>query len=1724
MLSIQGYRDFSPIYVGKRSVVYRAVREVDDLRVVLKTSVSDRPTPEEVVERRREYALLSALKLDSVIRAYAFEEIQGRPVLVLEDFRGSPFRGFIAGQTRGLQPLLKMAIGLTQALGQVHAAGIVHKDINPDNVLVNEKSGEIRLIDFELAGPSLREDPSETTVKLQGTLRYISPEQTGRTNRVLDYRTDLYSLGVSLYEALCGKPPFESSDPLELIHCHIAIMPVPPAEVDADIPKPISDIVMKLLSKDAEDRYQSAEGVAADLEECLRRLEVGERIEGFVPAKRDVPRRFDPTQKLFGRAEEMRTLMDTFEVVARGLKKTVLVFGPAGVGKTRLVRELYAPVVQMGGWFVYGKFDRTHQDRPYSAVEEALRGLVKRVLTLPDEQLEQWRERLASALGPNAALMVKMIPELELVLGPQGDFSEGPPSDMQNRFRFTLQAFVGVFCQPKAPCLIVMDDLQWADSSSLRLIEMLIRDDQLRFLMIVGTCRDGDSADGRITQEGWLRLMQAGFTDFQLALSPLGPLDVNQLIATALQAEPNLVRELAESVYGITGGNPFRINELLLSLFAQGALRKDVDLGRWSWETDAIEAIGQFETADEWLQQRMLHLSPAVRESLVLGAAFGHHFEIAALANVLGAEPSDFYVTIEQALTAGILRSSGGTPLALGGRVLDRETMAGVTFKFMHDYMHNAAYAMIPEDDRPALHRRLGLALLQTTPEEELENKIFEIVDHLNEGVEAIIDQSERARAADLNLIAARKAMASVAFEAAARYCDAGIRLLSPDAWQSAYDTALALYTEGVRAACFMGDHEKAESLSAIPLERARSLLDRVPVYETLVHGLVVRNRLAAVVNLALEVVRQLGFRLPKRPTKLHVLAGLLMTYLAIVVKGVNRLPLLPQTVDEKVVAAGRLLSTSGTAAYMAMPEMLPLMVFKVIRLSLKRGNTSVSAHAYASFGMLLCGVAGAIEEGYRIGRLFQDTIDRMQNARHAGRAIFLFNYCVRHWKEHLGETLSPLLDAGKVCLQTGDFEFAARSESGHFTHAWFLGYPLIELLDQMDDFIPRLRWLGQEALIHQINIYRQTIWNLMRSSHDPCHLKGEYLDEDRLLPELQEARDMSKLAYLGLCKLVLAYLFGDRDRAVESAALVERSLGGVRGTYAVALFYFYDSLVRLRWLDDDTDVARRQSLKKVASNQKKLKKWASHASANFEHKYLLVQAELLRIQGKDIEASELYDHSIRHCRLSGYCQEEALACEIAARFYDKNGRFNLANAYAYDARGCYSKWGAVMKVTDMERLYPQLVRGQASPASAVHRIGGDTIAGAISSLAEGLDLVAVMRAAQAISSEIHTEGLTEALMRLAAEIAGAEKGVLVLHDGDGLRVAAQLTMAGVEPPREWPGRHGTAQGFPAGLVNYVMRTGETVVLDDAAHDPTFGLDSYIVAEKTRSTVCVPIVRQNRVKGGLYLENNLAPGSFTRAHMEALKILCSQAAISLENAALYEEVQVHSRLLEQKVAQRTSELEQTNEQLSHALKEREVLLREVHHRVKNNLAAVMSFLQMQSRRVGDQKVRDLFEAAQARVSSLNILHQMLYMSESLTNVRATDYLGSLIDHLYQLYASVGTRVRLVRDIGEIFLDMDSAIPVGFIVTELTTNSMKHAFPHGRGGEIRISLSRVDERYLELVVADDGVGLPEDAIREKNKSLGLSLVDIFVRQLHGELSVTGETGAEFRIRFPSPQQL
>jgi two-component sensor histidine kinase len=517
------------------------------------------------------------------------------------------------------------------------------------------------------------------------------------------------------------------------------------------------------------------------------------------------------------------------------------------------------------------------------------------------------------------------------------------------------------------------------------------------------------------------------------------------------------------------------------------------------------------------------------------------------------------------------------------------------------------------------------------------------------------------------------------------------------------------------------------------------------------------------------------------------------------------------------------------------------------------------------------------------------------------------------------------------------------------------------------------------------------------------------------------------------------------------------------------------------------------------------------------------VKAELLRVQGKDVEAAETYDSSIGRAKQSGYCQEEALACEIAARFYNKKRRRTLETAYAHDARECYYKWGAATKVADMDALYTPAGLGTSDAALAHERVGSETIVCAINSLAEGLDLLAIMRAAQAISSEIHLKGLTQTLMRLAVEIAGAERGVLVLHEEEGLRVAAIWPMSASDIHRDGYSLHGEALDFPVGIVNFVLRTRDVLVLDDAMQDPTFGHERYVLAGKARSIACLPVVQQKSVKGGLYLENNLAPRSFTRAHIEALKILCSQAAIALENAALYEEVREHSVVLEHEVAERTSELAAANEQLTDALKEKEVLLREIHHRVKNNLAIISSFLRMQSRTVDDHKVRDMFDAAQARVNSLNVLHQKLYMSQNLARVPASDYLCSLAEHLHDFYGSMGNRIQLEEQIGEIFLDASTAMPLGFIVTELVSNCMKHAFPHDNGGHILINLNRLDEGLLKLIVSDNGVGLPEEVLLGENRSLGLRLVEIFVKQLDGELQLFNEGGTKIAIKFSLPKE-
>ena len=599
MSEINGYQIIAQIYEGDNSIVYRGIRQQDNLPVIVKMLKQDYPTPAQLTHYRQEYEITRNLNLKGVIKAYSLEEYQRKLVIIFEDFGGTSLNKLINNSEKkqaitSLNKFLDIAIQAAEILAQIHAANVIHKDINPANLVWHSETKQLKIIDFSISTLFTRENPTiKNPTILEGTLAYISPEQTGRMNRSLDYRTDFYSLGVTFYELLTGQLPFPTNDALELVHCHIAKVPIATDQINPEIPKAVSDIVMKLMAKTAEERYQSAFGVRIDLAECLEQLQTKGSIADFSLGTQDISDHFQIPQKLYGREAEVEALLTAFERVADNSQSQIemmLVAGYSGIGKSSLVAEIHKPNTRLRGYFTAGKFNQFQKSIPYSAVVTAFKGLARQLLTESEAQLQQWREKLRGAFGVNGQVIIDVIPEIELIVGEQPPVPELGASESQNRFNIVFSNFIRAFCTKKHPLVIFLDDLQWADSATLKLIELIVTDSDMQYLFLIGAYRDNEVSPTHpliMTLDG---LLKDGATINYITLAPLELENISQLIADTLYSDTNSVKPLAELVMRKTGGNPFFVNQFLKTLYAENLILFEVPDQIWQWNIDQIEA------------------------------------------------------------------------------------------------------------------------------------------------------------------------------------------------------------------------------------------------------------------------------------------------------------------------------------------------------------------------------------------------------------------------------------------------------------------------------------------------------------------------------------------------------------------------------------------------------------------------------------------------------------------------------------------------------------------------------------------------------------------------------------------------------------------------------------------------------------------------------------------------------------------------------------------------------------------------------------------------------------------------------------------------------------------------------------------------------------------------------------------------------------------------------
>ncbi|MEG5015905.1 MULTISPECIES: AAA family ATPase [unclassified Microcoleus] len=1540
MNTLPGYTITEVVQLGVKSIIYRAVRESDRSSAIVKTLNTDYPTIEEITRLRHEYKISSNLKLEGIVKPHSLEKYNNSFALILEDFGGQSLSHYLAGKSIKLQKFLPLAIQVAQTLGEVHHNQIIHKDIKPSNIIITPDFEQVKITDFSMATRLSREvHQNSNTMVLEGTLAYISPEQTGRMNRDLDYRTDLYSLGITFYEMLTGELPFNSTDPLELIHSHIAVTPVPPHQLNNQVPQIISSLVMKLLAKNAEDRYQSAFGVKADLENCLTQLQTTGKIENFIPGTLDKSGQFLIPQKLYGRTQEVADLMASFERVSFGNTEMVLVSGYSGIGKTSVVSEIKKPIVRQRGYFIAGKFDQFKRDIPYAAITQAFESLMQQLFTKSSEELAIWKEKLLSRLGQNGEIIIDVVPSVELIIGSQPGVPQLGPTESQNRLFRVFKEFLKVFAQAEHPLVLFLDDLQWADLASLKLIQELVTDPDSRYFLLIGAYRDNEVNSTHPLVQTVEKIKQTGAAVHNIILPCLKFTNVMQLVRDTLGNETENFQSLAELIFSKTGGNPFFITQLLSTMHSEKLLAFDFNIGAWQWDITEINAAGIADySVVELVARNLQQLPEETQQVLKLAACTGNHFSLENLAIVRGKSRSETAADLWDALQAGlILPMSDAYKIPLveesdfgwqsdGGGVASR-AQSSISYRFLHDRVQQAAYSLIPDSQKKQTHLKIGFLLLDSTPASEIAENIFDIVNQLNIGVEFLTTQSKRDELANFNLIAGNKAKSSAAYEAALKYFNVGLGLLAEEAWQSHYDLIMELHIEALELSYINTDFERAFQLSDVIIFRAQKLLEKIKVYELKIVFYFNQNQAQHSIDIALEALKMLGIYIPKSPKKLNILMELFLTKLALKNKQIDDLLNLPPMTDPNKIAAIRILTNMTPAAFIVAPDLYPLIIFKMVILSLKYGNTPLSSFGYVGYGLIHCGVLGDMDSGYRYGQLAQAVLERFHTNLHNSLISLSFNGFIRHWSEHIRASLTGFIEGIQSGIETGDVNNACYCASFYSNYIFFSGEPLDSVVTKQSQYIEMLVNYKNEFTISQATVGAQMVLNLQGKTANSCLLIGEMFNEETMLPALIESPNNLVKFVVYLYKSWLHYLFKDYANSVKNAITASNYSDAVMSMMYVTIHNFYYSLALLALYPTASKSEQKQYLKKVVSLQKKMKHWAFHCAENYQHKYDLVEAEKARVLGQYEKAALYYDRAVKGASKNEYIHEEALANERAAEFYLANGRNKVAQSYLIDAYYGYIHWGATAKVKHLESEYPISLPPVSAGRSSGYRTTTSTNYSTSSSHSSLLDLTTVVKASQALASEIVLDKLLEKLMKMAIENAGAQKGFLLMPKDGKLRIEAAASVESSDVAVEQCPRVSPAEVLPITVINYVEKTHLDVVLSQAAREGLFTDDPYIKRQQVKSALCTPILNQSKLVGLLYLENNLATEAFSPTRLEVLKILSSQAAISLENAVLVanlseakEQLEDYSRTLEVRVEERTQELKTKEAKLQEAQK------------------------------------------------------------------------------------------------------------------------------------------------------------------------------------------------------------
>jgi PAS domain S-box-containing protein len=1513
---ILGYLLVEEIYVGDRTIVYRAVEESSNRcsrgeaapTVMIKILRLDYPDFNDLLQFRNQYTIAKNLDLPGIVRSYSLNVYGNSYVLVMEDFGGISLHQYRQQQSLSVGEILAIASQIAATLHALHQHRVIHKDIKPANILIHPESQQVKLIDFSIASLLPKETPQiRHPHNLEGTLAYIAPEQTGRMNRCIDYRADFYSLGVTLFELLTGELPFKAEDPLELVHCQIARSPVPVKILNPDVPAMVAEIVAKLMAKNAEDRYQSALGLQHDLSICLEQWQTTGAVAKFELGLRDLSDRFTIPEHLYGREIEIQTLLGSFDRVSHGAAELMLVAGCSGIGKTAVVNEVHKPITRQHGYFIKGKFDQCNRNIPLSAFVQAFRDLMRQLRSASDLQRQIWKTQILVALGDNAQVMIAAIPELEQIVGSQPPVIELAGTAAQNRFNLLFQKFIQVFTTPAHPLTIFLDDLQWVDSASLKLMQLLLAAAPGGYLLVIGAYRDHEVSAAHPLMLALAAIGRSRATVKTITLQPLSIDHLNQLVAETLTCTETIAQPLTNLIDQKTQGNPFFATQFLTALHQEDYISFDRQAGHWQCDLTKIQAAALTDDVVEFMAIQLQKLPRVTQNILKLAACIGDKFDLDTLAIISGQTVFQVAAALWQALQAGLVVPQSDVYKFFGNGFGTDETAdrglkfarSATTYRFLHDRVQQAAYSLIPAARRQVEQLQIGRLLLAQSDRQEQGVKLFDLVNRLNIGRSLIADPLELADLAQLNLAAAQKARLATAYQAALDYASTGISLFTAVGWQQQYDLLLSLHYVAAETAFLQGEFDRATDFVETVIKQANTVLDRVPVYETQIQLFSSQKNYTQAIEWGLKILAQLGLRIPANPSKLQLLGALAKTKLLLGGRSSETLLQLPLIQNPQTIAAMRILDLLSYPAYDRSKSLLGLMACIGVERSITEGNSIWSARAYSLYSVVLADLrdfAGSYQMGQLALRLFDQLPNLTIEAKVKLDAALFSQPC----QQPLRDSLPLLQSAIQSALASGDLLYGSKAYYCDCAVRMSLSEPLDELLVLAETYRQEIVITQDRSSIFLMEILYQIILKLQRPDLNSHHLLDSEAADLQAITKLTTDRGTLDLSVFYAYKQYLAYIFEDIPTALKYADLYVPFEPENSAPFCSVWIAYLEGLIRLAAYPDSSPKQQQQLLSRVTKIQQTFARRAKFAPFNLQVKSDLLAAERCRVLGEHSQAIELYDRSISGAIADADLQQAAFSNELAAKFYLGWGKEKIAAVYLQEAYYCFTRWGATAKTEDLKNRYPQLLAPifqpqppEFNPLSTLASIIDTSIANHRSQVRESnyFDLASVLQSAQVLASTLDLDVLLQQLIQIILKNSGAQTCILALPDREGeWQIQSIVTVNSMSLlPHQLPQPLTDHCDYPVNSIHWVKNTKQSLILD--ASKSLEIADRYLLKYQPQSVFCLPILKQSNIFGVVYLEHRHVPDLFTADQKIVIAFLCNQAAIAIENAQLYQESQ-----------------------------------------------------------------------------------------------------------------------------------------------------------------------------------------------------------------------------------------